>query len=54
MPLNRFFLYVESAGRLTMAQRKAYVGDTTRSIQMAMSGKGFKKYMDALDGKEDG
>ena len=50
MPLNKFFLYVESAGRLMLAERKANVADTTKSIQMALSGKGFKQYMETLDG----
>lgn len=52
MPMNRFHLYIEATGRALSIERKAYVSDTSAAIGMALSGKGFKKYMDALDGKE--
>lgn len=52
MPVNKFFLYMESLGRVKVAERKAYVADTTHAISMALSGKGLDKYIKALDGKD--
>jgi len=50
MTLQRFYLYVESAGRTRTQERKAEVSDLVAAIQMALSGKGLKEYLTSLDG----
>lgn len=54
MALNRFYLYVESASRSRAEARKAEVSDLVAAIQMALSGKGLKEYLNNLSVDGDG
>jgi hypothetical protein len=54
MSLKKFYLYVESAGRWRMLDRKLMVTDTVNSIGMALGGKGLKKYLEELSADKDG
>lgn len=52
--MNRFFLYVEAAGRKGFAARRVTVTDLTASISMAIGGKGLQDYLDKLRMDYDG
>lgn len=52
MPLDKVFLYSESASRLNACRRKEEVSDLVNAIGIALSGKGFEKYIESIGAKD--
>ncbi len=52
MPLDKVFLYSESANRLNAYRRKEEVSDLVNAIGIALSGKGFEKYIESIGAKD--
>lgn len=52
MPLDKVFLYSESANRLNACRRKEEVSDLVNAIGIALSGKGFEKYIESIGAKD--
>jgi hypothetical protein len=48
MPLDKVFLYLEAIHKTEASGRQAAVADLVNAIGIAMSGKGFEKYIKSL------
>ena len=53
MPMDKFYMYVDSVGRNKARDRKIIVSDTAAAIGIAFSGnkEAMKQYFDSLEGE---